>query len=235
MTTELTTLLVALAAGYLLGSVTWSRILGRGVDFTRTQLTVTEGGETLAIDGASPAMLTAHRGLRTGLVAAALDITKAVVAVVVARAVAGDEAAAMAGLGAVVGHIWPLWNRFNGGYGISPLVGASLALDALGFGVALVAGGLVGTALGYAWVMTKSWPFFLIAWAAVMRPTAMLVFIALATVVHVVRGARPTAAALRSMRADTRPWRERIGDVRTYPAITAVPDVVTSDGPGAGR
>jgi glycerol-3-phosphate acyltransferase PlsY len=229
MTTDLTTLVVALVAGYLAGSVSWSRILGRGVDFTRTQVTVTEGGETLAIDGASPAMLTAHRGLRSGLTAALLDITKAVLAVVIARALAGDEAAAMAGLGAVVGHIWPLWHRFSGGYGISPLVGASLALDPLGFAVAMVAGGAVGTALGYAWVMTKSWPFFLIAWAAVMRPAAMVAFIAVATTVHVLRGARPTAAALRSMRADRRPWRERIKDVRTYPAIAAVPSGTAGD------
>lgn len=224
MSVDVLTLAASLLGGYLAGSVSWSRILGRGVDFTRTQVTVTEGGETLPIDGASPAMLTAHRGLRTGLTAALLDITKAVVAVVVARALAGDAAAAAAGLGAVVGHIWPAWHRFRGGYGISPLVGASVALDPLGFAIAMVVGGLVGTAMGYAWVMTKSWPFFLIAWSALFRPAAMVAFIALATLVHVARGARPTAAALRSMRADTRPWRERIHDVRTYPAITAVPD-----------
>lgn len=71
--------------------------------------------------------------LRTGSRTAAaatlvLDALKGAVAVLVARAVAGEGAAAAAGLAAFLGHLFPVWLGFRGGKGVASFLGVMLAM-----------------------------------------------------------------------------------------------------------
>ncbi len=71
--------------------------------------------------------------LRTGSKKAAaatllVDGGKGAVAVLLARALAGDDAAQAAGLLAFLGHCFPLWLRFKGGKGVATFLGLLLAL-----------------------------------------------------------------------------------------------------------
>jgi glycerol-3-phosphate acyltransferase PlsY len=71
--------------------------------------------------------------LRTGNKAAAaatliLDAAKGAVPVLLARAYMDEPAAQIAGLGAFLGHLFPVWLKFRGGKGVATFLGVVLAL-----------------------------------------------------------------------------------------------------------
>ncbi|AHC99813.1 glycerol-3-phosphate 1-O-acyltransferase PlsY [Leisingera methylohalidivorans] len=71
--------------------------------------------------------------LRTGSKAAAaltliLDGGKGAAAVLLARSLAGEDAAQAAGLMAFLGHCFPVWLGFKGGKGVATFLGLMLAL-----------------------------------------------------------------------------------------------------------
>lgn len=117
-------LILALAGGYLLGSIPFGLILTRAVGL----------GDIRSIGSGN---IGATNVLRTGnkLLAAAtllLDALKGTVAVFVAGQF-GLWFALAAGLGAFLGHLYPVWLKFNGGKGIATYVGVlgGLALPGL--------------------------------------------------------------------------------------------------------
>ena len=130
-------ILAALVFGYLLGSIPFGLLL--------TKLT---GGPDLRATGSGN--IGATNVLRTGnkaLAAATLigDLLKGTIAVLIAQkfglgaAIAGGLAA---GLGAVLGHVFPVWLGFKGGKGVATYIGVLLALvwqAALAFGVIWIA------------------------------------------------------------------------------------------------
>lgn len=89
--------------------------------------------------------------LRTGSKKAAaltllLDGGKGAAAVLLARALAGEDAAQLAGLMAFFGHCFPIWLGFKGGKGVATFLGLMLAL-AWPVGIACCATWLAAAAL----------------------------------------------------------------------------------------
>jgi acyl phosphate:glycerol-3-phosphate acyltransferase len=112
---------IALAAAYLIGSMTFATILVKifkGVDIR----TVGSGNA-----GGTNVLRTA--GMPLAVATALLDVGKGVLAVCLMRAVTFDPrwlgAAAVA---AVVGHVFPLWFGFRGGKGVATAVGGFAVL-----------------------------------------------------------------------------------------------------------
>ncbi|MDX1575045.1 MAG: glycerol-3-phosphate 1-O-acyltransferase PlsY [Kiloniellales bacterium] len=113
-------LLAALFGGYLLGSVPFGLVVTRlaGLGDLRTM-----GSGNI---GATNVLRTGRRGLAALTVL--LDGGKGAAAVLLAAAYFGPDIALMAALGAVLGHLFPVWLKFRGGKGVATTFGVTLAL-----------------------------------------------------------------------------------------------------------
>ena len=113
-------MLFALAFGYLLGSIPFGLLLAR------------LGGKG-DIRNIGSGNIGATNVLRTGskwlaALTLILDCLKATIAIVVAKRVFGDESAPFAAVGALIGHLYPLWLKFRGGKGVATFLGILIAL-----------------------------------------------------------------------------------------------------------
>ena len=198
--------LIWFAVGYLVGSISGARIIGRGVDLSGVRVVVSGTGETAPLEGVSPSALLAVEGTSSGLRSGAIDILKGVLVAGAALLFADPEVAAWASLAACIGHIYPMWHRFRGGFGISPLIGALLVLDPVGLIATLIIALAAGVVVGSAYVMTELWPVFLLPWG-VCATTALYLW----------RTRREIAVAWSAWRKDTRSWSARVADVKRYP------------------
>jgi glycerol-3-phosphate acyltransferase PlsY len=105
--------------GYLYGSVPFGLLLTRLAGL----------GDIRAIGshsiGATNVLRTGHKGLAAATLV--LDAGKGALAVGVFRYLGPPDAALWAGLGAVIGHLFPVWLAFKGGKGIATSLGVLLA------------------------------------------------------------------------------------------------------------
>jgi glycerol-3-phosphate acyltransferase PlsY len=111
---------LAFLIGYLLGSIPFGLLLTK---FT--------GGPDIRSIGSGN--IGATNVLRTGnkkLAAATLagDLLKGTAAVLLARCFISADAALIAGLGAFLGHLFPVWLKFKGGKGVATYIGVLLGL-----------------------------------------------------------------------------------------------------------
>lgn len=112
-----------LICAYLLGSVPFGIVITRALGLGDLR---TIGSGNI---GATNVLRTGHKG--AALATLILDGAKGGVAVLLASALAGPEVAAMAGLAAFIGHLFPVWLGFNGGKGVATFLGIVLALAPL--------------------------------------------------------------------------------------------------------
>ena len=102
---------LALVIGYLLGSIPWGIILTR---LAGTQDLRSIGSGNI---GATNVLRTGRKGLAAATLV--LDALKGTVAVIIAGYLGGPDAAMLAGLGAFLGHLFPVWLKFRGGKGVA--------------------------------------------------------------------------------------------------------------------
>jgi glycerol-3-phosphate acyltransferase PlsY len=113
-------MLFALALGYLLGSIPFGLLLTR----------LAGKGDIRDIGSGN---IGATNVLRTGSHSLAaltliLDCLKATAAILLAQRLFGNESAAAAATGALVGHLYPVWLKFRGGKGVATLLGVLIPL-----------------------------------------------------------------------------------------------------------
>lgn len=112
----LSKLLITALLAYLAGSIPFGLLVSRAFGLPDPR-------------GIGSGNIGATNVLRTGSKTAALttlllDAAKGFVAVIVARALVGEDAAQIAGLTAFLGHVFSVWLGFRGGKGVATLLGA---------------------------------------------------------------------------------------------------------------
>ncbi len=118
--TAVPALILTALLGYLLGSIPFGIVITRALGL----------GDLRQIGSGN---IGATNVLRTGNKPAALatlllDAGKGGIAVLIARAALGEDAAQVAGGAAFLGHLFPVWLGFKGGKGVATFLGTLLAL-----------------------------------------------------------------------------------------------------------
>lgn len=124
----MTALLIAAVAAYLVGSLSFAVIVSRvaGLSDPRTY-----GSKN---PGATNVLRSGHRG--AAIATLALDALKGYVPVLLAviygpRFGIEEGGTALIGLAAFVGHLWPVFFRFQGGKGVATAAGVLFGIDPL--------------------------------------------------------------------------------------------------------
>ena len=136
--TTLAGLLLWALIGYLLGSVPFGLVIARllGLGDLRKIGSGNIGATNVLRTGNRPA----------ALATLILDSFKGAIAVLIARWLAAEDAAQLAGLMAFLGHCFPIWLGFKGGKGVATFLGLLLGL-AFPLGLAACATWAAGAAL----------------------------------------------------------------------------------------
>jgi len=113
-------LALAALAGYLLGSIPFGMVIARVMGLG--DLRKIGSGNI----GATNVLRTGNKG--AAALTVVFDMGKGAVAVLLARALIGEDAAQIAGLAAFLGHLFPIWLKFRGGKGVATFMGVLLAL-----------------------------------------------------------------------------------------------------------
>ena len=113
------TLAIAFGVGYLLGSIPFGLLFTRAAGL----------GDVRRIGSGNIGATHVLRTGRKGIAAATLlfDAAKGAVAVLVVHHYFGQGPAILAGLGAFLGHVFPVWLKFKGGKGVATYLGVLLA------------------------------------------------------------------------------------------------------------
>lgn len=134
LVTPPTSLILWTIAGYLLGSIPFGMIFARIMGL----------GSLRDIGSGN---IGATNVLRTGNKTAAVltlffDAGKGALIILLARALAGEDAAQLAGISAIIGHCFPVWLSFRGGKGVATY-----------FGLMITISPVVGLTTGVIWIL----------------------------------------------------------------------------------
>lgn len=188
-------MIVALWAviGYLLGSIPFGIVITRALGLG--DLRQIGSGNI----GATNVLRTGNKG--AALATLLLDSGKGAIAVLLARWLAGQDAALVAGGAAFLGHLFPVWLGFRGGKGVATFLGTLLALFwpvglaacavwALMAGVARISSLSALVAAAAAPIMAWMWGQPGVAWVSLFM--AVLIFIRHhANITRILNGTEP--------------------------------------------
>lgn len=140
---------IAALAGYLCGSISFARLLARlfapGVNLDQTRLDIKNSDEKFDVAAVSATTLSMQVGPRLGFLTAVLDMLKVVIPILYFQwRYPSEKYFLVAALGAMIGHVWPVWYRFRGGRGLTAVYGAMFTIDWVGAVVTFFGGMVLG-------------------------------------------------------------------------------------------
>ena len=145
--------LISAGVGYLFGSISSGRLIAKIVapqaDISRIRQDVPGSDEVFESDSISATSVRLNVGTKYGILTAICDMVKVAIPVLALMLLfPGQLYFLIAAATGHVGHNWPLYHRFHGGRGESPIYGALLVIDPLGAVIANVVGMALGMIIG---------------------------------------------------------------------------------------
>jgi glycerol-3-phosphate acyltransferase PlsY len=196
--------LAALIIGYLIGSISFARVVGRIVApaTDTTELGVIPGDQDgAAMKLASATTIGAKLGARYGMLVALLDTLKVLIPALICKVIFSDQPLYLVlATAAMIGHIWPVFFRFRGGRGISPALGGMLAVDPLGVLLMWLLGFAIGFAVRSVFVVFMGGVWLFIPWVWLRWGEPIYVAYAIAVNVIFIIAVLPEALLIRKQR-----------------------------------
>lgn len=161
--------LLAMVIGYLLGSISFARLVTRlfvpEQDISKIEIEVPDSTERFESDAISATSVRLHLGPRYGCLTSILDILKATIPALAFKLWQPEAPYYLLAAGmAAVGHNWPIYYRFKGGRGMSPIMGGMLVVDWLGVVVTNLLGLLSDLVIKATLVSSGIWLVLMIPW-----------------------------------------------------------------------
>ena len=162
-------IILVAVAGYLMGSVSFARIVSLVFFGTREIPDISEPvpGTDRKIESStvSATSMTARYGIKYGCITSLLDILKVGLPVLAIRFLLPEHPYFLLfAFFGVLGHIYPVFYSFKGGRGESPIMGSVLAADPVGWLISNFTAGILGFIMGKALVIRWGGMVLLIPW-----------------------------------------------------------------------
>ena len=149
---DLVTALISFAAGYLLGGISFTRLVSRLVNadasITDVEIPLEGMDDTYKMEAMGASTAAMVHGPKVGCTIGLLDMLKVFIPTLVFRLLYPEQPymliCATAG---VIGHDWPIYHKFKGGRGISAVYGGLFAVDWLSGIIASSLGMIFGMAI----------------------------------------------------------------------------------------
>ena len=131
---EITSLIGAILIGYFLGSISFTRlfahIFGLEKEIEKTEMDIRGSEEKFSFHSVSATSMAVKKGPIFGMTVSLLDMFKAYLPVTYyLRAYPTEYYYLVVSLACLLGHNFPVFYRFKGGRGMSPLFGSLFAFD----------------------------------------------------------------------------------------------------------
>jgi glycerol-3-phosphate acyltransferase PlsY len=165
--------LLCVVAGYLIGSISFTRIVAHrvapGTDVTQLEVPGTLDLEEGPLVFASATVVGMKVGPKYGMLVAVLDILKVFIPTMIFKLVyPGQSYFLILALAGMIGHIWPVYYRFRGGRGVSAAYGGMLAVDPIGTLVTWLLGTILGFVLRNAFILFLGGILLFIPWVGLV-------------------------------------------------------------------
>ncbi len=143
---------IAILVGYLLGAISFARLVARvavpETDISSTMMEIPGKNISLEMKSVSATSVMMHTGPKYGCLTSILDMAKVSIPTLAFMLMYPEEnyflITAVAG---VAGHNFPIYYKFKGGRGVSPIFGSLLVIDWLAIPVTVLVSNILGLAL----------------------------------------------------------------------------------------
>ncbi len=164
-------LTACIVSGYFIGALSFARLIGRiiapGEDLSYTDLDIAGSDKKFRTETVSATSISARKGALPGCTTGILDMAKVGLPMLaINHWYSTDPVYTLAyALAAIIGHNYPVYHRFEGGRGLSPMVGSLLVIQPLSIPITMILGNVVGLfILRDPMAAYTLWLFFLIPW-----------------------------------------------------------------------